>query len=296
MPDHTIEGSIAAIVTPFCDEQVDERALVELIETQIDEGTHGIVPCGTTGESPTLSHKEHMRVIEVTVKTVDGRIPVIAGTGSNSTAEAIALTQYAEKVGADAALIVVPYYNKPTQEGLYRHFKAIAQECGIPLIIYNIPGRSGVNITPETVARLASDCKSIIGIKEASGSVQQAADIIALTGDGFTLLSGEDSLNYPILALGGKGFISVTANVLPADLSQLYNLYKAGEHEKAKELYLRLHSINKALFIETNPIPVKTALALMGKITDELRLPLCQMSSPNKARLIETLKSYGLIG
>lgn len=290
-----IEGSIVAIVTPFKNGEIDERALTALIEEQIEKGTHGIVPCGTTGESPTLSHEEHMRVIELTVETVGKRIPVIAGTGSNSTAEALSLTKFAQKAGADAALLVVPYYNKPTQEGLYRHFKQIADSCSIPLILYNIPGRSGVNLAPETVARLHGECKSIIGIKEASGSVQQASEILALTGRGFTLLSGDDMLNYPLIAVGGKGYISVTANVLPEEMARLYNLFKEGEQAEALELHYRLQVLSQAMFLETNPLPVKTALALMGKIEQEFRLPLCEMSEANRARLAETLKSYGLI-
>jgi 4-hydroxy-tetrahydrodipicolinate synthase len=290
-----IHGSIVAIVTPFKNGQIDEDSLKELIEFQIENGTHGIVPCGTTGESPTLSHEEHEYVIEVTVKAVKKRIPVIAGTGSNSTEEAIRLTKFAEKVGADAALLVVPYYNKPTQEGLYLHFRQIASQVKIPLILYNIPGRSGVNMNPETIARLAKDCKNIIGVKEASGSVQQASKILYLCGMDFILLSGEDAINFPLLAIGGKGFITVTANIVPRDVAELYNSYARGEFNQARELHYKLLPLNETLFIETNPIPVKAALSLMGKIQGEFRLPLCPMSPANFEKLKTALQNYGLI-
>jgi 4-hydroxy-tetrahydrodipicolinate synthase len=290
-----IHGSIVAIVTPFKNGKVDEKSLRDLIEFQIENGTHGIVPCGTTGESPTLSHEEHEYVIELTVKAVKKRIPVIAGTGSNSTEEALRLTKFAEKVGADAVLLVAPYYNKPTQEGLYLHFKQIASQVKIPIILYNIPGRSVVNINPETIARLAKDCKNIIGVKEASGSLQQASKILYLCGMDFILLSGEDSLNFPLLAIGGKGFITVTANVAPRDVAELYNSYSRGELNQARELHYKLFSLNEAMFLETNPIPVKVALSIMGKIQNELRLPLCQMSPGNLEKLKTTLKEYGLI-
>jgi 4-hydroxy-tetrahydrodipicolinate synthase len=290
-----IYGSIVAIVTPFKNGSVDENALKNLIEFQIDNGTHGIVPCGTTGESPTLSHEEHEYVIELTVKTVKKRIPVIAGTGSNSTEEAIRLTKFAEKVGADAVLSVVPYYNKPTQEGLYLHFKEIASQARIPVILYNIPGRSGVNMTPETIARLAKDCKNIIGVKEATGSLQQASKILYLCGMDFVLLSGEDAINFPLLAIGGKGFITVTANVAPKDVAELYNAYTRGEFNQARELHYKLLPLNEAMFIETNPIPVKEALSAMGKIKGEFRLPLCPMSLGNLEKLRTVLKDYGII-
>ncbi|HLE26287.1 MAG TPA: 4-hydroxy-tetrahydrodipicolinate synthase [Thermodesulfobacteriota bacterium] len=290
-----IHGSIVAIVTPFKNGKVDVKSLQDLIEFQIENGTHGIVPCGTTGESPTLSHEEHEFVIEVTVKTVEKRIPVIAGTGSNSTDEAIRLTKFAERIGVDAVLLVVPYYNKPTQEGLYLHFKHIASQVKIPIILYNIPGRSGVNMNPDTIGRLANDCKNIIGLKEASGSLQQASNILYLCGMDFLLLSGEDALNFPLLVIGGKGFITVTANVAPRDVAELYNSYVRGEFNQARELHYKLFPLNEAMFLETNPIPVKVALALMGKIQNEFRLPLCQMSSGNLEKLKTALKEYGLI-
>lgn len=290
-----IYGSLVAIVTPFKNGKIDEDALKELIEFQIENGTHGIVPCGTTGESPTLSHEEHEYVIELTVKAVKKRIPVVAGTGSNSTKEAIRLTRFAEQIGADAALLVVPYYNKPTQEGLYLHFKQIASQVRIPIILYNIPGRSGVNMNPETIVRLARDCKNIIGVKEASGSLTQASKILYLCGRDFLLYSGEDALNFPLLAIGAKGFITVTANVAPADVAELYNLFSAGEFEKAKDLHYKLLPLNEALFLETNPIPVKAALSMMDKIAYEYRFPLCQMSEKHYNELKTELTDYGIL-
>ena len=290
-----IHGSLVAIVTPFKNDTIDEDALKELIEFQIENGTHGIVPCGTTGESPTLSHEEHEYVIELTVKTVKKRVPVIAGTGSNSTKEAIRLTRFAEQIGADAALLVVPYYNKPTQEGLYLHFKQIASQVRIPLILYNIPGRSGVNMNPETILRLAKDCKNIIGVKEASGSLTQASKILYLCGKDFLLYSGEDALNFPLLAIGARGFITVTANVAPRDVADLYEFYIRGEFDKARDLHYRLLPLNDALFIETNPIPVKAALSMMDKIAYEYRYPLCRMSEHNYLELKKALTDYGII-
>ncbi len=289
-----IKGAIVAIVTPFRDGKIDEKALADLIEFQISNGTDGIVPCGTTGESATLSYEEHEFVVEFTVKHVKGRVPVIAGTGSNSTHEAIELTKHAKKVGADAALIITPYYNKPTQEGMYRHFKAIADEVDIPIILYNVPGRTGVNLLPETVARL-SKIKNIIGIKEASGSLQQISDIIRLTGSDFTVLSGDDFIVLPLLAVGGKGVISVVSNVAPADMAELCDAFFAGDLKKARDLHYKLFPLCHAMFIETNPIPVKTALGLMGKINPELRLPLCSMSEANLNKLKQIMKDYGLI-
>ncbi|MGQ0792951.1 MAG: 4-hydroxy-tetrahydrodipicolinate synthase [Deltaproteobacteria bacterium] len=290
-----IHGSIVAIITPFKNGKIDEEALVRLIEFQIENGTHGIVPCGTTGESPTLSHEEHEHVIALTVRAVRKRISVIAGTGSNSTAEAIRLTKFAEKAGADAALSVVPYYNKPTQEGLYRHFKTIASETNLPVILYNIPGRSVVNMTPETIARLAADCTNVVGVKEASGSLQTTSRILQLCGRDFILLSGDDAVNFPILAVGGRGFITVTANIAPREVAQMYDFYIAGDIGKSLDLHYKLLPLNEILFIETNPIPVKVALGLMGKSADEMRLPLCEMSDENFSKLKSALREYGLI-
>jgi 4-hydroxy-tetrahydrodipicolinate synthase len=291
-----VAGSIVAIVTPFRNGNIDEGAFKDLIEFQIENGTHGIVPCGTTGESPTLSHEEHEYVIELTVNAVNKRVPVIAGTGSNSTKEAIRLTRFAKEIGADATLLVAPYYNKPTQEGLYLHFKQIASQVDIPIILYNIPARAGVNIAPETIARLARDFKNIIGVKEATGSIPQASKILHLCGKDFVLLSGEDSINFPLLAIGAKGFITVTANIAPKDVSDLYNHFNSGEFEKARDLHYKLLPLNEALFIETNPIPVKAALNMMDKINYEYRLPLSKMAPGNYEELKTALSDYGLIG
>ncbi|MCZ6469176.1 MAG: 4-hydroxy-tetrahydrodipicolinate synthase [Candidatus Dadabacteria bacterium] len=290
-----IHGSMVAIVTPFRNGKIDEKALKDLIEFQIENGTHGIVPCGTTGESPTLSHEEHEYVIELTVNAVNKRVPVIAGTGSNSTKEAIRLTRFAKEIGADATLLVVPYYNKPTQEGLYLHFKQIATQVNIPIILYNIPGRTGVNMTPETIARLAGDFKNIIGVKEATGSIPQASKIFHLCAKDFLLLSGEDSINLPLLAIGGRGFITVTANIAPKDVADLYNHFNNGEFEKARDLHYKLLPLNEALFIETNPIPVKAALSMMDKIKYEYRLPLSEMTPGHYEELKTVLSDYGLI-
>ena len=290
-----IHGSIVAIVTPFRNGKIDEDALKDLIEFQIENGTHGIVPCGTTGESPTLSHEEHEYVIELTVNTVNKRVPVIAGTGSNSTKEAIRLTRFAKEIGADGALLVAPYYNKPTQEGLYLHFKQIASQVDIPIVLYNIPGRAGVNIAPETIARLAGDFKNIIGVKEAAGSIPQASKILHLCGMDFLILSGEDALNFPLLAIGARGFITVTANVAPKDVADLYNHFNNGEFEKARDLHYKLLPLNEALFIETNPIPVKAALSMMDKIKYEYRLPLSEMTEAHYEKLKSTISEYGLI-
>ncbi len=288
------KGSIVAIVTPFKDGKIDEDAYRELIEFQIENGTSGIVPCGTTGESATLSFEEHKRMIKITVEAVKGRVPVIAGAGANSTKEAIELTQFAKEAGADATLQVVPYYNKPTQEGLYQHFVTILKEVPLPQVLYNIPSRTGVNLLPETVARLA-EFKEIVAIKEASGDLVQMAKIMNLAGDKITLLSGDDNLTLPVLSIGGKGVISVIANIVPKETAQMISLWEKGEVEKARELYLKLLPLCQAMFYETNPIPVKTALSLMGKIKGELRLPLCPMSKENLERLKKVLRQYDLI-
>ena len=290
-----IQGAIVAIVTPFRNGKVDEEALRRLIEEQIMAGTDGIAPCGTTGESTTLSHEEHDRVIEITVDAVKKRVPVIAGTGSNSTAEALRLTKHAWEAGADAALIVCPYYNRPTQEGLYLHYRAIAEEVPVPIIVYNIPGRTGTNMLPETLARLAK-IPNIIGVKEASGSIKQMSDMILLCGADFDVLSGDDIFTLPLLAFGGKGVISVISNVVPGDMAGMVDAFAAGDLEKARQLHYRMSPLIDALFIETNPIPVKAALAMMGKIAYELRLPLCRMAEKNEAALKKVMQDYGLIG
>lgn len=287
-------GSLVAIVTPFRNGKVDERAFGDLIEWQIANGTNGIVPCGTTGESATLTHEEHHRVVRLTVEVVKGRIPVIAGTGSNSTEEAISLTRHAREAGADGALLITPYYNKPTQEGLYRHYKAVAEAVDIPLVLYNIPGRTGVNMLPATVARLAV-MKNIVGIKEGSGSVQQASDIAQMCGDRLAVLSGDDALTLPMMAVGGKGVITVTANVVPKEMAQLVSSFLGGRIDEARRIHFTLSPLFAALFYETNPIPVKEALGMMGKIDPELRLPLCAMGVDTRNQLARVLKEMRLI-
>ena len=284
-------GSITALVTPFKKGKIDEKALKSIVRNQIEHGTDGLVPVGTTGESPTLSHEEHRRVIEVVVEAADGKVPVIAGTGSNSTDEAVSLTAFAKKAGADGALLAAPYYNKPTQEGLFRHYEKVAKSVDLPIILYNIPGRSVVNISPETVARL-SKIPSIVGIKEASGSMDQASAILSLCD--ITVLSGDDSLTLPLLSLGAKGVISVISNVLPGVVSEMVDSYFAGNHEKAQELHYKLFPLCRAMFIETNPIPIKRAMKLLGFCGDELRLPLSPISAGNEKILAKALKDFGL--
>jgi len=289
------KGSIVAIVTPFKNGKIDEKKLRELVEFHIKNGTSGIVPCGTTGESATLSFKEHNRVIEIVVEQVNKRIPVIAGTGSNSTEEAIMLTAHAAEVGSDASLQVSPYYNRPTQKGLYEHFRAIAEGVNIPIILYNIASRTGVNIEPETVAKLAKDCKNIVGIKEASGNLDQMSRIKALCPETFDLLSGDDSLTLPLLSIGGVGVISVVANIVPSDVATLVNEFENGNIQKARQMHYKLLPLIKAMFIETNPIPVKTAMGLMGLCEPDLRLPMCQMAPENLDKLKMALRNYGLL-
>jgi 4-hydroxy-tetrahydrodipicolinate synthase len=288
------EGSMVALVTPFKKGKVDDKKLAELVEFHIKNGTSGIVPCGTTGESATLSYEEHERVIEVVIEAADKKIPVIAGTGSNSTAEAIMLTKHAKKAGADATLQVSPYYNKPTQEGLYLHFKTIAEEVDIPMIVYNIASRTGVNIEPETMARM-SKVKNIVGVKESSGNLEQMSRIRYLCGDKFHLISGDDGLTLPVLAIGGIGIISVVNNIAPRDVADMAAKFKKGDLEGARKLHYKLLPLIKAVFIETNPIPVKTAMSLMGMIEPDLRLPLCPMSEANLEKLKKALKDYGLL-
>ena len=288
------KGSIVAIVTPLKNGRIDEEKLRELVEFQISGGTDAIVPCGTTGESSTLDYEEHDRVIEIVVQQVNKRVPVIAGTGSNSTAEAIEMSLHAKKLGADGCLLVTPYYNKPTQEGLYRHYMAIADAVAIPQVLYNVPGRTAVNLLPETVARLAEH-KNIVAIKEATGSLQQASEVLALAGDKIDVLSGDDFITFPMMACGAKGVISVTANIMPAEIAALVDSFNSGDLEKARQLHLKTLKINNAMFIESNPVPVKTALGLMGKCSDEVRLPLAPMGDANKAKLAAIMKEYKLI-
>jgi 4-hydroxy-tetrahydrodipicolinate synthase len=290
------EGSFVALVTPFKDdESLDEAKLKELIEFQIDGGTHGIVPCGTTGESPSLSDEEHDRVIELTVETVNGRVPIIAGTGSNSTTRTLRATEHAKAAGADAALIVTPYYNKPNQQGLYAHYMKIADSVDIPIVIYNVPGRCGTDILSETVARLA-DHPNIVGLKEATGELKRASEVVSMCPDDFVVLSGDDINTLPILSVGGKGVISVVANVDPTDIAETCNAFKVGNIELARKLHYKTMQLAVDLFIETNPIPAKTALMLMGKLNGKLRLPLAPLTPANQETLRQTLKDAGLIG
>jgi 4-hydroxy-tetrahydrodipicolinate synthase len=287
-------GSMVALVTPFKNGQVDWPSLEALVEFHLQNGTNGIVPCGTTGESATLSHAEHDEVIRTVIKAVNKRVPVIAGTGSNSTDEAVRLTQEAERSGADGALMISPYYNRPTQEGIYQHYKKVASAVGIPLIVYNIPGRTGSKIEPETLARLA-EINNVAGVKEATGSVDQAIDVIRLCGDRLAVYSGEDSLIYSLMSLGGKGVISTVANVAPKQTAQLAAACLAGKWDEARNLQFQLIPLIHSLFIETNPIPVKTALALMGKCSGELRLPMTPMAEGNLQRLKVALGDFGLL-
>lgn len=288
-------GSIVAIVTPFKNGQVDIPKFKELIEFQIKNGIQGIVPCGTTGESPTLTHEEHNLVVETCVATVKKRVPVIAGTGSNATAEAVALTRHAAKTGADGALVVTPYYNKPTQKGLYLHFRAVADSVNIPIILYNIEGRTARNIETDTVARLARDCKNIVGVKEASGNLQQIRDVRRACADKFIIFSGDDALTLPVLEIGGVGVISVVANIIPKDVAALVTAFNAGNKAKASEINDKMIPLIKAIFIETNPIPVKKAMELLGMCSSEMRLPLCDMEDANIEKLKVALHNYGLL-
>jgi 4-hydroxy-tetrahydrodipicolinate synthase len=288
------KGSLVPIVTPFKNGKLDEKVYADLIEWHISQGTHGIVPCGTTGEASTLDFDEHYRVIEVAVEAANKRIPVIAGTGANATDEAVFITKKAKELGVDGALIVTPYYNKPTQEGLYLHFKAIAESVDIPIILYNVPGRTAVNMLPATVARLL-EFRNIIGLKEATGDMRQASDLIRLCGDRLALYSGDDFTTFTMLSLGGKGVISVTANIVPKDVAEMWNSWDKGNIDKARELHYKLEPLNAAMFIETNPIPVKTALAMMGKMDENFRLPLCSMSAAAKEKLRAVLKDAGLV-
>ncbi len=288
------KGSIVALVTPFKNGKIDFKALSKLVDFHIENGTNAILPCGTTGESATLSMEEHEDLIEAVVSFASGRIPVIAGTGANNTLEAIELTKHAKKAGADASLQVCPYYNKPTQEGLYLHFKTILEEVDIPIMLYNIPSRTGINMSVDTVKRL-SELKNIIAIKEASGNLQQMAGIKQACGDDILLFSGDDALTLPVLSVGGVGVVSVIANIMPAQVVRMIKAFENKEMERARQIYFDMLEIVKAMFIETNPIPVKTAMSLMGMIEPEIRLPLCEMSKDNLSKLKKALKKYKLI-
>jgi 4-hydroxy-tetrahydrodipicolinate synthase len=288
-------GTYTAIVTPFKNGAPDEAALERLIRMQIKGRVDGIVPVGTTGESPTLDYDEHIRVIEQSVKFAAGRLPVLAGTGANSTQEAIHLTRRAEKAGAAGSLQVAPYYNKPAQEGLYQHFRAVAEATRLPIVLYSIPSRCGVEIGIETVQRLAADCRNVVGIKEAGGSADRVSQLRAALGPKFTILSGDDSLTLPFMAVGAQGVVSVASNVIPREVAQMVRAFAEGKAAAAQRLHARFYPLFKDLFIETNPVPVKAALAMMGLIEDELRLPLVPLSDRHRPVLKNTLKACGVL-
>jgi 4-hydroxy-tetrahydrodipicolinate synthase len=288
------DGVLTALVTPFRDGAVDERALHELVETQVAAGVDGIVPCGSTGEAATLSHAEHRRVVEVAVAAARGRVQVLAGTGSNSTREAIELTRHAKEAGADGALLISPYYNRPPQDGIVAHYAEIARQTAFPLVVYNVPGRTASNVLPATLTRLA-DLEQVVGVKEASGSLDQMAHVIAAVPADFAVLSGDDALTLPLLAIGGKGVISTSSNVAPSEMVELVRAFRAGDVARARDIHLRLLPLFDALFSETNPIPVKAALAMRGAIQEDLRLPLVPMSAGPRERLQAALKDLGLL-
>lgn len=288
-------GTYTAIVTPFKNGQLDEAALERLIKAQIKGGVDGVVPVGTTGESPTVSYEEHVQIISLSVKAAAGKIKVLAGTGANSTTEAIYLTKEAEKAGADGSLQVAPYYNKPTQEGLFQHFRAIANATKLPIVLYSIPGRCGIEIGIDTVKRLAAECKNIIGIKEAGGSCDRVSQLRAALGPKFEILSGDDSLTLPFMAVGGQGVISVASNIIPREVSQMVKAFSSGDAKKALQLHQKFYPVFKDLFIESNPVPVKAVLAMKGLIEEEYRLPLVAMTAKNKDLLKATLKTAGIL-
>ena len=285
-------GTFTALVTPFRDGAIDVSAFEKLIETQIAAGIAGIVAVGTTGESPTLSHEEREQVIRLAVTTANKRCQVLAGTGSNATHHAVADTKMAEKLGAEGALLVAPYYNKPSQEGLFRHFKAIADGTSLPIMLYNIPGRCGVDIGPDTVARLATECRNIVSIKEASGSVERVSELRGRLPGSFTILSGDDSLTLPFMSVGAAGVVSVAANLFPAEVCALVRAFESGDAKSAEKLHRKLFPLFKDLFIEPNPVPIKTALSWRGDMSSECRLPLCEMTAANQARLRNTLETF----
>jgi len=287
-------GCLVALITPFRDGQIDEPALRRLVEFHLQNGTDGLVPCGTTGESVAMTEEEQLRVIEIVVETVNHRIPVIAGTGTNSTAKTIKMTKKAREIGADGALLVTPYYNKPTQQGLFLHFEAVAKETDLPLVLYNVPSRTGVNLLPETVARLAK-IPTIVGIKEASGSMDQVSQIIESCRPDFAVLSGDDSLTLPMLALGAVGVVSVVGNLAPAAMSEMVRAYRTGQVARARELHYQLFDLCRAMFLETNPIPVKTAAGILGLCSDEMRLPMCPMGEANRAKLEAVLRASPVV-
>lgn len=288
-------GTYTAIVTPFKDGALDEAALERLINAQADGGVDGVVPVGTTGESPTVDYEEHIRIIALTVKFAAGRLKVIAGTGGNSTKEAVYLTQEAEKAGADGSLQVAPYYNKPPQEGLFQHFREVAAHTRLPLVLYSIPGRCGIEIGVETVKRLARECKNIVGLKEAGGNPDRVSQLRAVLEPGFDILSGDDAMTLPFMAVGAQGVISVASNVIPRQVVQMVGAFAAGQPKAALEIHLKYYPLFKDLFIETNPVPVKAALAMLGQIQEEYRLPLVPMSPRNRQTLEATLTACGIL-
>jgi 4-hydroxy-tetrahydrodipicolinate synthase len=289
------QGSFVALVTPFRNGKIDEAKVRELVELHVRSGTDGLVPCGTTGESPTLNHDEHRQLVDLVVTAAAGRVRVVAGTGSNSTAEAVDLTRHAAKAGADAALVVNPYYNKPTQEGLYRHFRAVAEAAPIPVLVYNIQGRTAINVETDTLARLARDCKNVVGVKEASGSLDQMSQVILACGPDFAVLSGDDNLTLPLMAIGGRGVISVIANILPRETADMVHAALDGDWKRARDLHYKLFPLARAAFLETNPIPIKEAMAMAGMIEPEFQLPMCRMAEANRVKLRAVLEQYGLV-
>ena len=288
------EGVLTALITPFRDGEVDEPALRGLVERQIEAGIDGLVPCGSTGESATLSHDEHNRVVAITIDAAAGRVPVVAGTGSNSTAEAISLTAHAKEAGAAGALLLSPYYNKPTQQGIYEHYEAVARETALPLVIYNIPGRTASNIDPQTIGRLAQ-LEHIVGVKEASGDLDQIAHVVAACPEDFAVLSGDDALTLPLMSVGGKGVISTSSNVAAGQMAELVRTFACGDAEGARRLHHALLPLFDALFCETNPIPVKAACAALGWCDGEIRLPMTPITAPNLERLKVVLKDLGIL-
>ena len=288
-------GVFTAIITPFKNGNIDEDAFRALIDWEIEEGVSGLVPCGTTGESATLSHDEHKRVIEICVDQVKGRVKVLAGSGSNNTIEAINLTRFAQEAGADGALLITPYYNKPTQEGLYHHYATVARAVDIPLVAYNVPGRTGCNMLPATIARLAHEFPNFVGVKEATGNMVQCSELIAACPEDFCVLSGDDFTAFPLWALGGCGVISVTSNIAPKAMSDLWKAFEQGDFQKARTLHHQLFPLHQAMFMVSNPIPVKTALALMGKVEEEMRLPLFPLSAADRAKLVSAMQDAGLL-
>ena len=288
-------GTYTAIVTPFKNGRLDETALARLVKQQIKGGVDGVVPVGTTGESPTVDYAEHIRIIALAVQFAAGKVKVLAGTGGNSTTEAIYLTQEAEKAGADGSLQVAPYYNKPSPEGLYQHFRAIAKNTKLPIVLYSIPGRCGIEIGVDVVKRLAADCKNIVGIKEAGGSCDRVSQLRAALGPKFTILSGDDSLTLPFMSVGAQGVISVASNIIPREVSQMVNAFARGDLKKAAQLHAKFYPVFKDLFIETNPVPVKAALAMMGVVDEEYRLPLVSMTAANRTKLQATLTACGVL-